>query len=452
MRGPRLAKAEALAPDRVSRENRGLPPLFSSPLAARMPVFPDLNPPARLLMGPGPINADPRVLRAMATPLVGQFDPSMTGLMGETMALYRQVFRTQNKWSLLVDATARGGIEAAMVSLIEPGDKVLVPVFGRFGHLKAEIARRCGAEVIEIHTEWGTVFTPDQIEDALKRHRPKLLAVCQGDTSTTMLQPLAELGKLARKYDALLYTDTTASLGGNDLRTDDWQLDVVSSGLQKCLAGPSGSSPITIGPRAEAAIVRRRHVEQGIASASDVAGPGARIASNYFDLAMIMDYWSEKRLNHHTEATTMLYGARECAKILVEEGLDATFARHRLAGDAMAQGLAAMGLALFGDQANKMANVVGVYIPAGVAGEAVRRSMLEDFGIEIGTSFGPLHGKIWRIGTMGYNARKDCVLTTLAALEAVLLANGAKIAANAAVPQALSLYRAAESAARKAAD
>jgi (S)-ureidoglycine-glyoxylate aminotransferase len=417
-----------------------------------MPSFSDLNPPARLLMGPGPINADPRVLRAMATPLVGQFDPSMTALMGETMELYRQVFRTKNRWSFLIDATARGGIEAAMVSLIEPGDKVLVPIFGRFGHLKAEIARRCEADVVEIETEWGTVFRPEQIEDAIRKHRPKLVALCQGDTSTTMLQPLAEIGAIARRYDALIYSDTTASLGGNDLRTDDWQLDVVSSGLQKCLAGPSGSAPITIGPRAEAAIRRRRHVEQGIATAADVNGPGARIRSNYFDLAMIMDYWGEKRLNHHTEATSMLYGARECAKILVEEGLDAAFARHRLAGDALAKGLAAMGLRLFGDQANKMANVVGIWIPEGVSGDAVRRDMLLDFGIEIGTSFGPLHGRIWRIGTMGYNARKDCVLTTLAALESVLLANGAKIAANAGVPAALASYRAAEAASKKAAE
>jgi len=417
-----------------------------------MPSFSDLNPPARLLMGPGPINADPRVLRAMATPLVGQFDPSMTALMGETMELYRQVFRTKNRWSFLIDATARGGIEAAMVSLIEPGDKVLVPIFGRFGHLKAEIARRCEADVVEIETEWGTVFRPEQIEDAIRKHRPKLVALCQGDTSTTMLQPLAEIGAIARRYDALIYSDTTASLGGNDLRTDDWQLDVVSSGLQKCLAGPSGSAPITIGPRAEAAIRRRRHVEQGIATAADVNGPGARIRSNYFDLAMIMDYWGEKRLNHHTEATSMLYGARECAKILVEEGLDAAFARHRLSGDALAKGLAAMGLRLFGDQANKMANVVGIWIPEGVSGDAVRRDMLLDFGIEIGTSFGPLHGRIWRIGTMGYNARKDCVLTTLAALESVLLANGAKIAANAGVPAALASYRAAEAASKKAAE
>ncbi len=417
-----------------------------------MPATADLNPPARLLMGPGPINADPRVLRAMSTPLVGQFDPSMTGLMGETMELYRQVFRTKNRWSLLVDATARGGIEAALVSLIEPGDTVLVPVFGRFGHLLAEIARRCEAKVVEIQTEWGTVFDPAQIEAAIKQHRPRLVALCQGDTSTTMLQPLAEIGPIARKYDALVYVDTTASLGGNDLRTDDWQLDVVTSGLQKCLAGPSGSAPITIGPRAETAIYRRRHVEQGIASPTDVNGPGVRIRSNYFDLAMIMDYWSEKRLNHHTEATTMLYGARECARILVEEGLDAAIARHRLAGDAMAEGLAAMGLRLFGDLKNKMANVVGVHIPQGVLGEAVRTGLLQDFGIEIGTSFGPLHGKIWRIGTMGYNARKDCVLTTLAALESVLLANGARIAPNQGVPAALKIYRAAEGRARKAAE
>jgi (S)-ureidoglycine-glyoxylate aminotransferase len=417
-----------------------------------MPAFADLNPPARLLMGPGPINADPRVLRAMSAPLVGQFDPAMTDLMGETMALYREVFRTRNRWTMLVDATARGGIEAALVSLIEPGDTVLVPVFGRFGHLLAEIARRCEANVVEIETEWGTVFDPGRIEAALKAHRPKLVALCQGDTSTTMCQPLAEIGALARRHEALVYVDATASLGGNDLRADDWHLDIVTSGLQKCLAGPSGSAPITIGPRAEAAIARRRHVERGIATASDVDGPGTRIRSNYFDLAMIMDYWSEKRLNHHTEATSMLYGARECARLLVAEGLDAAIGRHRLAGEALASGIEAMGLKLFGDRRHKMANVAGVHIPDGVPGDAVRGDMLRDFGIEIGTSFGPLHGKIWRIGTMGYNARKEAVLTTLAALESVLGAHGAKIARGAAVAAALAPYRAAEARARKAAE
>jgi (S)-ureidoglycine-glyoxylate aminotransferase len=408
-----------------------------------MTRFPDLNPPARLLMGPGPINADPRVLRAMATPLLGQFDPAMTTLMNETMALYRGVFKTANKWTMLIDGTARAGIEAAMVSLIEPGDKVLVPVFGRFGHLKAEIARRCDGDVVVVEREWGTVFPLDEIRDLVKKHRPKLLALCQGDTSTTMLQPLAGVGAIANEFDCLFYTDTTASLGGNDLRADEWAIDVVSTGLQKCLAGPSGSAPITLGPRAEAAIKRRRHVELGIATPADVPGNGARIRSNYFDLAMIMDYWSEKRLNHHTEATSMLYASRECAKILVEEGLDVAIERHRVAGKAMAEGLKAMGLKLFGDQANKMNNVVGIHIPPEVQGDAVRKSMLEDFAIEIGTSFGPLHGKIWRIGTMGYNARKDCVTTTLAALESVLSMHKAKIAIGAAVPAALSVFRAA---------
>lgn len=176
--------------------------------------FPQLNPPPRLLMGPGPINADPRVLRAMSSQLIGQYDPAMTHYMNEVMALYRGVFRTENRWTMLVDGTSRAGIEAILVSAIRPGDKVLVPVFGRFGHLLCEIARRCRAEVHTIEVPWGEVFTPDQVEDAIKRIRPRLLLTVQGDTSTTMLQPLAELGAICRRYDVLFYTDATASLGG----------------------------------------------------------------------------------------------------------------------------------------------------------------------------------------------------------------------------------------------
>lgn len=175
--------------------------------------FPQLNPPSRLLMGPGPINADPRVLRAMSSQLIGQYDPAMTHYMNEVMALYRGVFRTENRWTMLVDGTSRAGIEAILVSAIRPGDKVLVPVFGRFGHLLCEIARRCRAEVHTIEVPWGEVFTPDQVEDAIKRIRPRLLLTVQGDTSTTMLQPLADLGDICRRYDVLFYTDATASLG-----------------------------------------------------------------------------------------------------------------------------------------------------------------------------------------------------------------------------------------------
>jgi len=398
------------------------------------------SPPPRLLMGPGPITVDPRVLRAMSAQLVGQYDPAMTQCMNETMALYRGVFKTNNQWTLLIDGTSRAGIEAVLISLIEPGDKILVPVFGRFGHLLCEIAERCGAEVHKIHKSWGEVFTPDEIEIAIKQIQPKVLAIVQGDTSTTMLQPLDHLGDICARHGVLFYSDATASIGGNPFETDKWQLDAVSVGLQKCLCGPSGSAPITLSEKAVAAIRKRRHIEAGIRTDNHVAGSGRRIASNYFDLGMIMDYWGEERLNHHTEATTMLYGARECARILLEEGIENAIERHRIHGKAMAQGLAAMNLELFGDQSQKMHNVVGVYIPEGVIGEAVRSSMLNDFGIEIGTSFGPLHGKIWRIGTMGYNARKDAVLQTLIALEAVLRRAGHSQTANAGVDTAMHIY------------
>jgi len=401
----------------------------------------DLNPAPRLLMGPGPINADPRVLRAMSAQLLGQFDPQFRAYMRETSALYRGVFQTGNRWTLLIDGTARSAIEAALASLIEPGDRVLVPVFGRFGHLKVEIAKRCGAEVRAVETEWGSVFPLETLEREIKKYKPKIVAVSHGDTSTTMAQPLQDLGRLCRAHDALLYVDATATLGGMDLPTDAWQLDVVSAGLQKCLGGPSGSAPLTLNERAEKLISRRRHTEQGLKDKNQEEGEGPVIHSNYFDLAMIMDYWSDKALNHHTEATSMLYAARECARILLQEGLAKAVARHALASNALSRGIEAMDLKLFGDQKHKMPNVTGVHIPQGVDGEKVRRALLADFNIEIGTSFGPLHGRIWRIGTMGYNAREDAVLVTLGALEAVLAGEKLKLSRGAAVDAALAVYR-----------
>ncbi len=404
-------------------------------------LFEDLDPPKRLLMGPGPINAHPRVLAAMAQPLLGQFDPKFREYMRQTMSLYRGLFQTENRWTLLVDGTARSAIEAALVSLIEPGDRVLVPVFGRFGHLKVEIARRCGADVRVIEVEWGKVFTDDALKKAIKKEKPKLVAVSHGDTSTTMAQPLATLGKLCREHDALLYVDATATLGGMDIQTDAWHLDVVSAGLQKCMGGPPGSAPLTLNDRAEQKIFRRKHTEEGLKTPGQKDGPGPVIASNYFDLAMIMDYWSDKALNHHTEATTMLYAARECARVVLQEGLPAVFTRHQLASRALTAGLKAMGLELFGDQDHKMPNVTGVYIPKGVNGDAARGALLLEHNIEIGTSFGPLHGKIWRIGTMGYNAREDAVLATLRALETVLAAQGFKLKKNAGFDAAFAVYR-----------
>jgi (S)-ureidoglycine-glyoxylate aminotransferase len=405
-----------------------------------VPQADELNPAPRLLMGPGPINVDPRVLRAMSMPLLGQFDPQFTAYMNETMALLRQLFQTGNRWSFLIDGTARAGIEAILVSLIEPGDRVLVPIFGRFGHLLQEIAARCGAQVSTMETDWGTVFPPDAIEDAVKRVRPKLLAIVHGDTSTSMAQPLAEIGDICRRYDCLVYVDATATLGGADFPVDAWKVDAASAGLQKCLSGPPGSAPITFNERVEHVVLRRKHVEAGIRPDDFMSPGGLRIASNYFDLPMLMDYWSEARLNHHTEAASMLYAARECARIVLREGLQETFARHAAASRALTAGLAAMGLELFGDQRHKMPSVTGVRIPDGVDGEKVRSTLLQDFGIEIGTSFGPLRGRIWRIGTMGYNCRKQNVLICLGALEAVLRRTGVALKAGAGVEAAYAAY------------
>ncbi|WP_375401338.1 pyridoxal-phosphate-dependent aminotransferase family protein [uncultured Amnibacterium sp.] len=403
---------------------------------------PQIDPPARLLMGPGPVNADPRVLRAMSAQLTGQYDPFMTATMTETQQLYREVFRTENDATVLVDGTSRAGIEAAIVSLVAPGERVLVPRFGRFGHLLVEIAERAGAEVHTIDVPWGQVFAPEQIEAAVREVRPALVAVVHGDTSTTVAQPLADLGPICREYGALLYSDTTASLGGNDFRTDEWGLDAVTAGLQKCLGGPSGSAPITLSPRAVEVVRARSRVEAGLRDPADSDGARGteRIRSNYFDLGMILDYWGPARLNHHTEATTMLYGARECARVLLQEGLDVAVERHRLHGEAMLAGLQGLGLTPFGDLAHRMTNIVAVEIPEGVVGDDVRGELLADYGLEIGTSFGPLHGRVWRIGVMGVNARRDTVLTTLAVLEQVLRRHGVAVPPSGGVDAALASY------------
>jgi len=419
-----------------------LPPL--TPLDDDAIPFDALNPAPRLLMGPGPINAHPRVLQALAAPMLGQFDPQFRAYMKETMSLYRHVFETRNRWTFLIDATARAAIECAMASAIEPGQRVLVLSFGRFGQLLSEIAHRAGADVHVVETEWGSVFAPDWIEQAIRRVSPALVAVCHGDTSTTMAQPLEGLGALCSEHGAMLQVDATATLGGMPLPVDDWQIDCATAGLQKCLAGPSGSAPITLSQRMAETVYRRRHLEEGLRGAGYTPGEGPIVASNYFDLAMLIDYWSDLGLNHHTEATSMLYAARECARLFVEEGRERAYARHALAGRALVAGLDAMGLRVFGDRANKMPNVTGVHIPEGVAGDRVRSALLTDFNIEIGTSFGPLHGRIWRIGTMGVNAREEPVVATLGALDAVLAAEHVKIPQGAAVAAARAVYRDAE--------
>lgn len=403
-------------------------------------LYGEIDPPQRLLMGPGPVNAHPRVLRAMSADLLGQFDPEFTSYMNETMELYRRVFQTENRWTMLIDGTARAAIEAALVSLIEPGATVLIVRSGRFGLLLSEIVERAGGTIVTVDAEWGQIVPMSAIAAAVAKHKPAVVACVHGDTSTTMAQPLDGLGAVCREHGALSYVDATATLGGMRVAVDAWGADIVTGGLQKCMGGPSGSAPITISDRAAEHIFARRHTEKGIARTDLQQGGRARIASNYFDLAMVMDYWSEKRLNHHTEATTMLYGARECARIVLGEGLDTRFARHAAAGKAMTAGLRGMGLTVFGDDAYRMSNVTGVFIPEGVDGERVRTRMREDFEIEIGTAFGPLQGRIWRIGAMGYNAMKHKVLITLGALEAVLRTEGFAVKSGAGVDAALASY------------
>jgi (S)-ureidoglycine-glyoxylate aminotransferase len=370
--------------------------------------------------------ADPRVLRAMSTPLLGQFDPEFTGIMNEVMDLARFAFQTTNTTTFPVPGTGRAGLEAALTSLIEPGDRVVVAECGRFGLLLIEIAERCGAEVVAVRREWGRLIEPAALETALRAGRTKLVAVVHGETSTGTLQPLAELARLAHAHGALLVADCVVTLGGCEVAVDRWDVDVAIAGAQKCLSCPSGLAPITYNERAAAVIRGRR----------------TKVRSNYLDLGQLADYWSPARFNHHTAPTSMVYGLREALRAVREEGLEARFARHRLHGDALRAGLDALGLTLFGKEPreHRLPFLTPVVVPDGVDELRVRRRLVEDFGIEIGAAFGPLQGKIWRIGTMGYSAQRQFVLLCLATLENVLGREGHRATVGAGVDAALSHY------------
>lgn len=407
-----------------------------------MKKYNDLSPSLRTIMTPGPVEVDPRVLRAMSFPILGQFDPEFTGLMNEVMEMLRELFKTGNHWAYPVDGTSRSGIEAVLTSLIEPGDKVLVPIYGRFGHLLVEIAERCGAHIVTLEQEWGRVFAPEQVIEAIRRERPTLVAMVHGETSTGRMQPLADIGAACRELDALFVVDAVATIGGTPVETDGWHIDALIGGTQKCLSIPAGMAPVTYNDRAEAKLLRRKKIERGLRDAS-ASGPNAGvrgIQSNYLDLAQLQDYWSPARLNHHTEATSMLYALREGLRIVLEEGLEARFARHRLNESALVAGIEAMGMPLFGDPSCKLPVVTCIPVPDGIDGESVRAMLLDQFGIEIASSFGPLKGKIWRIGTMGFSSRKKNVLHVLGALEATLRRHGVPVNDGAAVQAALDVY------------
>lgn len=409
-----------------------------------MKKFKEINPSPRTLMTPGPVEADPRVLRAMSAHILGQFDPEFTALMNETMEMARYLFQTENKQTYVVDTTSRGGLETVLTGAICPGDKVLIPAFGRFGYLLAEILERCGAEITLLEREWGTVFTPEEIEDALKKNSYKAVACIHGETSTSMMQPLKELGEICERYGALLIVDSVATLGGAEVKVDEWKLSACISGTQKCVSAPSGSALITYNKQIEEIVSKRKRVEKGIRTANDIAGTLPGIPSNYLDLAQLEDYWSPRRLNHHTEATSMQYAVHEALRCIVEETLEERWARHKLNDQALVAGLNAMGLSIFGDVAHKMPVVTAINIPEGTDGKAIRGMLLDDFGIEIATSFGPLDGKILRIGNMGYSSQKRNILILLGALEAVMLQNGVKVSVGDGVAAAMEVYKNAE--------
>ncbi|WP_077604598.1 pyridoxal-phosphate-dependent aminotransferase family protein [Oceanobacillus sojae] len=409
-----------------------------------MKSYQEINTPLRTIMTPGPVEVDPRVLRAMSTPILGQFDPAFTEMMNETMDMLREVFQTKNKWAFPIDGTSRSGIEALLSSVIEPGDKVLIPIFGRFGHLLTEIVERNRAEVHTIHCEWGEVFDQEVIIEEMKKVNPKVLAIVHGETSTGCMQPLDRIGPACREADVLCIVDAVATIGGTPVKVDEWQLDAVIGGTQKCLSVPSGMAPITYNERVEHILSTRKKVEKGIATAEDHVNTGEPIQSNYFDLSQLQDYWGSRRLNHHTEATTMLYGLREGVRIVLQEGLETRFERHKLHEKALMEGIKAMGLELFNDVAWKLPMVTCIKIPDGIDGDSVRAKLLEQFGIEIASSFGPLHGKIWRIGTMGFSCRKENVLFVISALEGVLIRHGAQLNSGKGLQAALDIYESAE--------
>ena len=387
----------------------------------------DLQINRRLIMTPGPTLVDPRVSQAMSNQILGQFDPDFTDIMDHTMALIRKSFSTNNQFSFPIDGSSRAGLEAVIGSIVEPGDDVLVPIIGRFGDLAVELAQRAGGNVHTIETDWGQVLDQDQIIAEIKRLKPKVVAMVHGETSTGRLQPLDRIGKAVRQVGGFLVIDCVASYMGTPVLVDDWQIDAAVGGAQKCLSVPAGITPITFNDRFAEAINQRKRIERGVRSAED-ADQAAFITSNYLDLTQLQDYWSPRRLNHHTEATVSVYGLNVGLQLALEEGLENRYARHLHIHRALNAGLTALGLHIFNEGDHEMPMVTCVEIPASLGdGEFFKTMLLKEFGVEISSSFGSLHGKIWRIGTMGYVAEKTNMVNFIALLAAALLTAGVNV-------------------------
>ena len=385
------------------------------------------HPPVRTLMGPGPSDVSPRVLEALARPTIGHLDPLFVAMMEEVKGLLQYAFRTTHELTFPVSAPGSAGMETCFANLVEPGDKVIVCRNGVFGGRMRENVVRAGGEVVMVEDPWGRAVDPHKLEDALKAHPDaRVVAFVHAETSTGALSDARQLVEIAHSRDCLTIVDAVTSLGGVPLEVDDWAIDAVYSGTQKCLSCVPGLSPVSFGERAREAIRRRR----------------TPVQSWFLDLNLVMGYWGggAKRAYHHTAPVNSLYALHEALVILREEGLEDAWARHRHHHGALRAGLEAMGLELVVPEAERLPQLNAVGIPGGADDAAVRRRLLEDYSLEIGAGLGDLAGKVWRIGLMGHACNRRNVLYCLGALDDVLTAAGARIESGQAVAAARAWY------------
>ena len=376
-------------------------------------------------MGPGPSDIHPSVSAAMAAPTVGHLDPYFLKVMDEVQTMLREVFQTSNKMTMAISGTGSAGMECCVVNLIEPGDRMIACQNGVFGGRMADVAERAGADLLKLERPFGEVFSVEEIATAIEKHKPKVIGIVHAETSTGALQPLEEISKVVHDAGALLLVDCVTSLGGLPVEIDKIGIDAAYSGSQKCLGCPPGLSPVTFGPRALEAMDARTH----------------KVASWYLDIGMLRNYWGADRAYHHTAPINMNYGLHQALRLVLEEGLVDRFARHQLHHSALKAGLAAMGISYsVADPNCSLPMLNSVWIPEGVDDVAVRKQLLNEFGIEIGGGLGPMKGKTWRIGLMGEAASKSNVLLFLAALEQCLAAQGKSPEPGAGVASANKRY------------
>jgi alanine-glyoxylate transaminase/serine-glyoxylate transaminase/serine-pyruvate transaminase len=392
----------------------------------------ELNPPVRLMLTPGPSSIDPRVYRAMATPLVGHMDPWFKGCMEETQILMRQIFQTENRITMPLSASGSGGIEASVVNVLEEGDEGIVAVNGTFSERMYEIATRASSKIVKVEAPYGKPVDAEDVRRAAKGKRIKMIGLAQGETSTGVLTGIAAYRKVADEVGALLIVDTVASLAAVPLHVDRERIDICFSGSQKAISAPPGMSPITVSPAGEEVFRKRK----------------TKVQSWYFDLTTAMNYWGKDRLYHHTPPISLIFALREAMRLVVEEGLEARWERHRVNQLALIAGLEAIGLKLLVEKpADRLPTVTAVMVPGGVDDAKVRNQLLDEFNIEIAGGFGAVKGKIWRVGLMGYCSQKPFVLLFLAALEKTLLDQGFRVPSGAGVGAAIRSYSQVETAA-----